>query len=88
MADMMEVKTLKDTVSKMCSDDYKERFKAEYHQLRIRCDGLKKMLFKWDVGELDFKPTCPRSLYTLQLDSMELYLAVLEARAGIEGVIL
>lgn len=53
--------TLKDTVEMMNSDDYKERFKAEYYQLEIRVNGLKKMLYKWDNGELDFTPTCPRN---------------------------
>lgn len=30
----------------MMSEDYKERFKAEYKQLEIRFDGLRKMLKK------------------------------------------
>ena len=32
---MNEMK-LQDTMSMMVSDDYKERFKAEYYQLKIR----------------------------------------------------
>lgn len=44
---------LQDTVKWMVSEDYKERFKAEYHQLKIRHDGLKYMLHKWDKGELE-----------------------------------
>ena len=35
--------TLKDTVEMMNSDDYKERFKAEYYRLVIRYRGLKLM---------------------------------------------
>ena len=31
---------LKDTVNLMMSDDYKERFKAEYHQLKCRLEKL------------------------------------------------
>ena len=84
--DMMEVKTLKDTVSEMCSDDYKERFKAEVHQLKLRYDGLKKMLDKWDAGELDFEPTCPRHVYKKQIVAMESYLSILEYRAEIEYI--
>lgn len=77
---------LKDTVEMMCSTDYKERFKAEYAQLVIRYYGLRNMLEKWDNGTLDFEPTCPRSTYNLQVKSMTDYIAVLEARAVMEGV--
>lgn len=74
------------TVEMMTSTDYKERFKAEYYQLCIRYEKLYKMVQRWDNGELDFTPTCPRSLYNLQMDAMEQYLAVLQARAKIEGI--
>ena len=56
------IKTLKDTVELMNSEDYKERFVAEYKQLVIRYRGLENMLYKWDRGELNFNPTCPRSV--------------------------
>lgn len=77
---------LKDTVEMMNSADYKERFKAEYNQLAIRYKGLKSMLDKWDNGTLQFKPTCPRSAYNMQIKAMVDYLAVLEARAVMENV--
>ena len=77
---------LKDTVEMMNSADYKERFKAEYNQLAIRYKGLKSMLDKWDNGTLQFKPTCPRSIYNMQIKAMVDYLAVLEARAVMENV--
>lgn len=48
---------LEDTVEMMVSEDYKERFKAEYFQLAVRVDGLKNMLNKWDKRELNFTPT-------------------------------
>ena len=70
----------------MMSEDYKERFKAEYKQLTIRIEGLKGMLKKWDEGTLSFEPTCPRSIYDLQLEGMTDYMAVLEARAVMENV--
>lgn len=82
------IKTLKDTVELMNSEDYKERFIAEYEQLTIRYKGLNNMLYRWDRGELNFKPTCPRSLYNLQIRAMEDYIAVLQARAAIEGIVL
>lgn len=77
---------LVDTVEMMNSSDYKERFKAEYAQLVIRYYGLKNMLDKWDNGTLEFKPTCPRSTYNLQIKAMTDYIAVLEARAVMENV--
>lgn len=77
---------LKDTVDMMLSDDYKERFKAEYIQLKIRYGKLKVMLDKWDNDELDFTPTCPRELYDEQIEGMETYLDVLTDRADLEGI--
>lgn len=40
---------LKETIGLMASVDYKDRFKAEYWQLKIRCDKLKAILLKWEV---------------------------------------
>ena len=77
---------LVDTVEMMNSSDYKERFKAEYAQLAIRYYGLRNMLEKWDNGTLEFKPTCPRSTYNLQIKAMTDYITVLEARAVMENV--
>lgn len=70
----------------MNSSDYKERFKAEYQQVVIRYKKLAAMLEKWDKGELNFKPTCPRSTYNMQIKAMTDYIAVLEARAVMENV--
>ena len=77
---------LSETVEMMNSADYKERFKAEYYQVVIRYQKLKAMLEKWDRGELNFKPTCPRSTYNMQIKAMTDYIAVLEARAVMENV--
>ena len=77
---------LKDTIEMMTSEDYKERFKAEYQQNVIRFTKLKAMLDKWDRGELNFTPTCPRGVYNLQIRAMADYIAVLEARAAIEDI--
>ncbi len=79
---------LKDTVALMESADYKDRFKAEYYQLKIRYEKLKAMLDKWDSGSLEFTPTCPREIYDAQIKGMEIYLDVLKDRAEIEGVAL
>lgn len=75
-----------DTIEMMNSQDYKERFKAEYYQVIIRYHKLKSMLDKWDCDQLEFMPTCPRSTYNMQITAMTDYIAVLEARAVMEGV--
>lgn len=77
---------LKDTIGLMQSEDYKERFKAEYQQLKIRFEKLKAMLDKWDKGELKFTPTCNRGIYNFQIRAMADYLATLETRAVIENI--
>lgn len=77
---------LNDTALLMSSEDYKERFIAEYQQLVIRYKRLKKMLDAWDKGELKFAPTCPRNAYNMQIKAMADYIAVLESRAFIEGI--
>lgn len=70
----------------MNSEDYKERFKAEYYQVVIRYHKLKSMLDRWDSDQLGFIPTYPRSTYNRQIAAMIDYIAVLEARAVMEGV--
>lgn len=77
---------LKETTDMMNSEDYKERFNAEYYQLIIRFKKLSEMVDKWDSGELNFTPTCPRSTYNMQLKAMSDYIAVLEARAVMENI--
>ena len=80
------MKDLKETVALMNSADYKERFAAEYYQLETRYVKLQSMVEKWDNGELNFTPTCPRSTYDFQLKAMKEYLGILEIRAKIEDV--
>ena len=41
----------KDTIALMQSDDYKDRFQAEYFQTKIRYDKLHKMLIKVEVSQ-------------------------------------
>ena len=82
------VTKLSQTVDMMTSSDYKERFKAEYAQVVIRYKKLKNMLDKWDKNELTFTPTCPRSTYNIQVKAMADYIAILEARAVMENIIL
>lgn len=76
------------TAEMMKSEDYKERFLAEYFQVKIRLEKLKEMLNKWDNGNLEFTPTCPRSTYDMQVEAMTYYQNVLEARAKMENITL
>jgi len=77
---------LRDTVEMINSADYKKRFRAEYQQNVIRYQKLVAMLEKWDKEELKFEPVCPRSTYNMQIKAMTDYIAVLEARAVMEGI--
>ena len=70
----------------MNSSDFKDRFKAEYYQLKIRRDGLKEMLKKYKEGTLEFTPNCDYDLLHTQLVYMEGYMVVLETRAEIENI--
>lgn len=77
---------LKDTIELMTSADYKQRFRAEYEQTRIRYEKLGEMLRKYQLGKLEFKPVCPYGLLADQYEIMTRYLNVLEKRAKIEGI--
>lgn len=87
---------LKDTIEMMNSDDYKERFKAEYYQTKIRYEKLKKfttrieaadmMMFEKDRTIAMPKHDCPLHLLREQQSAMGQYLHSLELRAEIEGI--
>ena len=77
---------LKETVDLMLSDDYRERFKAEYYQTKIRYEKLHKMIIKAEAGTLGFEPKTPFYIFSNQLEAMGEYLEILEARAQIEGI--
>ena len=83
---MEKILTLEETAKMMLSEDYKERFKAEYYQLVNRYKNLKAMLEKWDNGTLGFTPDCTRGIYEAQLETMEKYIAMLEIRAYFEKI--
>ncbi|MGL5383045.1 MAG: crAss001_48 related protein [Culicoidibacterales bacterium] len=75
-----------ETIEMMNSADFKERFKAEYYQLKIRRKGLYEMLVKYHGEMLPFTPKCPIELLEEQVVVMDKYLDILEQRAKIEGV--
>lgn len=77
---------LKDTVELMTSEDYKERFKAEYFQTKIRYDKLDAMTIKMAAGTLDFTPVCSMNQLLEQKRYMGMYLRSLKIRAEVEGI--
>ena len=75
-----------DTIELMNSSDYKDRFKAEYLQTKIRYDKLDKLIVKAEAGTLDFKLNCEVELLKAQKNAMCLYLHLLEVRAEVEQI--
>lgn len=89
------MKELKDTVEMMQSMDYKERFKAEYYQTKIRYEKLKQFNTRIEAAERTQygykamempKHDCPTDLLRTQQSVMGEYLHILEVRAEIEGI--
>lgn len=81
-----EMMELKDTVALMLSDDYKDRFFAEYIQTKIRYEKLKAMNTKRLAGVLDFEPKCSIDILRKQQSIMGQLLEMLEVRAYIEEI--
>lgn len=77
---------LKDTIELMNSADYKERFKAEYYQTKIRYEKLHETVIKYEAGTLNFTPNCSIELLKAQKRAMGEYLYNLEVRAEIENI--
>lgn len=77
---------LQDTIELMQSKDFKERFKAEYYQTKIRYEKLHKMIVKYESGTLNFTPNCSLELLKHQAATMGKYLYCLEMRAIIESI--
>jgi hypothetical protein len=77
---------LNDTITLMQSENYKERFKAEYYQTKIRYDKLHKMIVKYDANKLEFTPNCTVELLKKQAEAMGRYLYCLEVRAVVEDI--
>lgn len=87
---------LNNTVELMNSSDYKDRFKAEYYQTKIRYEKLNKFNTKIEAAyatrmtenkEVEMpKHDCPDSVLNDQQRAMGQYLHILELRAEIEGI--
>lgn len=70
----------------MKSNDFKDRFRAEYYQLKILLQKLVDMLDKYKAGTLPFKPKCSIEIFDIQYEYMRSYLATLKERAIIEDI--
>ena len=90
---------LKDTIEMMNRDDYRERFRAEYWQTKIRYEKLKAFNTKIEASRRTHYYVegikvsmplhdCPDDLLIEQQHIMDQYLHVLEVRAEIEGIAL
>lgn len=79
-----------DTVEKMISLNYKDRFIAEYQQTKIRYENLKKLNNQIEAVEITSSAgpehTCPSFFLREQQRVMGEYLHFLEIRAVIEEV--
>ena len=77
---------IKDTIQLMNSNDYKQRFIAEYVQVKIRYDKLDKLTVKYEAGTLDFTPKCSLELLKDKKKFMGNYIRTLKIRAEIENI--
>lgn len=86
---------MSETVAMMMSTDYKERFKAEYYQTKIRYERLKAFNNRIEAAGLTAdtknavempKHDCPNYMLRDQQKVMGEYLHILEVRAVIEGI--
>ena len=88
----MKTTKLKDTVEMMVSEDYNERFKAEYYQTKIRYEKLKAFNNRVEAAEISDidMPVhdCPLELLKKQQRAMGEYLHTLEVRSIIEEIVL
>lgn len=77
---------LQDTIELMNSAEYKDKFKAEYWQAKIRYDKLDDMTVKYEARTLTFIPKCSLELLKEQKKYLENYIRILKIRAEIEGI--
>lgn len=85
----------------MDSGEYKERFRAEYWEIKIRYEQKRDMLIKMDAARamaemvghqpdytkfLGFTPTCPYEMISEQCCLLRRYLDMLETQAVMEEI--
>ena len=81
---------LYETIEGMTSTDYRERFKAEYRQTKIRYEKLKDFCNRIEAaartGTEPPEHRCPLDLLREQQKRMGMYLETMEIRAAIEQI--
>lgn len=91
----IEIKELSQTCEMMYSKDYRERFKAEFFQLKIRTEKLENFLAKIKakyhyenicLANDKIQHDCDEDLIEEQLIHMKEYLFILKQRAVIENI--
>ena len=78
--------TLDEIIKLQSSEDWKDRFKSEFHLTLRRVKKLGEFINKYRAGKLGFDPNCPIQLFDMQIEAMCKYLDVLVIRAKLEGV--
>lgn len=77
---------LKNTIELMTSESWKDRFVAEYLQVKIRYEKLHKLITRREVGKVDFTTPVPLESWQTQARHMGLYLHELEKQAVLHGI--
>jgi hypothetical protein len=77
---------LRETTKLMESEDYKERFKGEYAQTKIRFTKLDTAIQKLDANTLGYDPKSGYDLMVAQAQAMANYLKVLKTIAMVEDI--
>lgn len=77
---------LAETVDLMLSDDWKDRFKAEYYQAVIRALRLGKVVSHYYNNKLDVELSSGIEWHENQLRIMMDYIDILKKRAENEGI--
>ena len=83
---MEMIKDLQETVYAMTSDNYKQRFIAEYAQVAIRANKLSDIINRYFNDALYFKLECGIWLLVEQYMVMKHYIEILQKRAKIENI--
>lgn len=77
---------LKDTLELMTSNDYKDRFRAEYWQTKIRYNKLFEIVTDYDIKKTSFNEPANIKLFRKQAKAMLNYLDALLTIAEIEKI--
>lgn len=85
---MEKITNLSQTAELMSSDNYKDRFIAEYLQIEIRTRRLERVIKSVEDNTCPkcFTPSCDIAVLKSQFKTMNAYRATLAFRAAIEDI--